>query len=150
MIMVSQYICRSRLQLSHNNNGHNNPGLGFIYAAKKLMRRLRTTITAHLADSKRGEILRSGLRLAIFGPPNAGKSSLLNYFGACPLIRPRASVRSASLLPFPFCHSLSLSHCLTSCVTSWSGSGNRHSYSGHNPRCCGTDARYRRPAGDRS
>lgn len=25
--------------------------------------------------------MRSGLRLAIFGPPNVGKSSLFNYFG---------------------------------------------------------------------
>ncbi|EED84414.1 predicted protein [Postia placenta Mad-698-R] len=37
------------------------------------------TLEAHLADNRRGEILRSGIRLAIFGPPNAGKSSLLNF-----------------------------------------------------------------------
>lgn len=49
--------------------------------ARELIQQLRITITGHLADSRRGEILRSGLRLAIFGPPNAGKSSLLNYFG---------------------------------------------------------------------
>lgn len=35
-----------------------------------------------LADYKRGEILRSGVKLAIFGPPNAGKSTLLNYLGS--------------------------------------------------------------------
>ncbi|TFY80412.1 hypothetical protein EWM64_g3603 [Hericium alpestre] len=32
-----------------------------------------------LADSRRGEILCSGVRLTIWGPPNAGKSSLLNF-----------------------------------------------------------------------
>lgn len=32
-------------------------------------------------DNRRGEILRNGIRLAIVGPPNAGKSSLLNYLG---------------------------------------------------------------------
>lgn len=32
----------------------------------------------HLDDSRRGEIVREGVRLAIIGPPNAGKSSLLN------------------------------------------------------------------------
>ncbi len=35
-------------------------------------------ITAHLADARRGEIIRGGFRVAIAGPPNAGKSSLLN------------------------------------------------------------------------
>ncbi len=35
-------------------------------------------IAAHLDDGKRGERLRAGLYLAIVGPPNAGKSSLLN------------------------------------------------------------------------
>jgi tRNA modification GTPase len=39
---------------------------------------LRTEIEAALADGRRGEILREGLQVAIVGPPNAGKSSLLN------------------------------------------------------------------------
>ncbi len=32
----------------------------------------------HLNDSRRGEVLRDGLQLAVIGPPNAGKSSLVN------------------------------------------------------------------------
>ncbi|KAI0031686.1 tRNA modification GTPase TrmE [Vararia minispora EC-137] len=40
---------------------------------------LRDNIKALLADARRGEILREGVRLALFGPPNAGKSSLLNF-----------------------------------------------------------------------
>jgi tRNA modification GTPase len=41
-------------------------------------RALRDEIAAALADEKRGERLREGLVVAIAGPPNAGKSSLLN------------------------------------------------------------------------
>ncbi len=33
----------------------------------------------HLADGFRGEAIRQGLDIAIIGPPNAGKSSLINY-----------------------------------------------------------------------
>lgn len=36
-------------------------------------------IEAHLGDSRRGERLREGVRIAIIGPANAGKSSLLNW-----------------------------------------------------------------------
>jgi tRNA modification GTPase len=42
------------------------------------MEKLLAEMTAHLDDGRRGERLRQGLMVAIVGPPNAGKSSLLN------------------------------------------------------------------------
>jgi tRNA modification GTPase len=40
--------------------------------------RLSAEIAAHLVDGHRGERLRAGLTIAVVGPPNAGKSSLVN------------------------------------------------------------------------
>jgi tRNA modification GTPase len=50
---------------------------------------LATEIATHLADGRRGERLRDGIAVAIVGPPNAGKSSLLNQ-----LVRREAAITS--------------------------------------------------------
>ncbi len=47
-------------------------------AALHAVQQLRSEIAAALADGGRGERLRDGLVVAIAGPPNAGKSTLLN------------------------------------------------------------------------
>jgi len=50
-------------------------------SARSRAQDLLATMKNILQDSRRGEIIRSGIRLAIFGPPNAGKSTLLNCLG---------------------------------------------------------------------
>jgi tRNA modification GTPase len=46
--------------------------------ARKMVGELHAAIAEHVDDGNRGEILRDGFRVVIAGPPNAGKSSLLN------------------------------------------------------------------------
>lgn len=51
---------------------------GIYTAAEGKLRLLLAEMRAHLADGHRGEIVREGVQVSIVGPPNAGKSSLLN------------------------------------------------------------------------
>ena len=46
--------------------------------ARADVRALGEQLRAQLSDGRRGEVVREGVRVAILGPPNAGKSTLLN------------------------------------------------------------------------
>ncbi|XP_076666870.1 5-taurinomethyluridine-[tRNA] synthase subunit GTPB3, mitochondrial [Andrena cerasifolii] len=46
--------------------------------SRTTLQKLSAEIQQHLTDGRKGEILRTGVRVAILGEPNVGKSSLLN------------------------------------------------------------------------
>ena len=50
-----------------------------INEIKSSSSKIKSEIKKVLDDKKVGEIIREGFKIAILGPPNAGKSSLLNY-----------------------------------------------------------------------
>lgn len=57
------------------------PG-GISDGLKPGVQKILSDIRAHLDDKRQGERLRDGVRVAIIGAPNAGKSSLLNAMAA--------------------------------------------------------------------
>jgi tRNA modification GTPase len=52
--------------------------VGMLDRTKAEVANILSQIQAHLSDAARGELLREGLHLTVIGPPNAGKSSLVN------------------------------------------------------------------------
>lgn len=52
---------------------------GVLAQARERLASLHREIIQHTDDRGCGEVLREGVRVALIGPPNAGKSSILNY-----------------------------------------------------------------------
>ncbi|EPY88466.1 tRNA modification GTPase GTPBP3, mitochondrial isoform V [Camelus ferus] len=58
---------------------------GVLDQATREVRELEVALGAHLRDARRGQRLRSGAHVVIAGPPNAGKSSLMNLLSRKPV-----------------------------------------------------------------
>ncbi len=73
-LIEAQALVEARIDFSDEADVPEN----LVDAALHAAQQLRSEIAAALADGGRGERLRDGLVVAISGPPNAGKSALLN------------------------------------------------------------------------
>jgi len=73
-LIEAQALVEARIDFSDEADVPEN----LVDAALHAAQQLRSEIAATLADGGRGERLRDGLVVAIAGPPNAGKSTLLN------------------------------------------------------------------------
>lgn len=58
---------------------------GVLERANSQVRELELALSAHLRDARRGQRLRSGAHIVVTGPPNAGKSSLVNLLSRKPV-----------------------------------------------------------------
>ncbi|ELK26663.1 tRNA modification GTPase GTPBP3, mitochondrial [Myotis davidii] len=58
---------------------------GILERADSQVRELEVALDTHLRDARRGQRLRSGAHVVVTGPPNAGKSSLVNLLSRKPV-----------------------------------------------------------------
>lgn len=55
-----------------------------MWALLPKVKALKEEVMVHLTDGRKGEMVREGIRIALAGPPNAGKSSLMNLMARRP------------------------------------------------------------------
>ncbi len=69
---------RANLEATLDFADEDGVGAGLTSPAREALAALETDLAAALCDARRGEMLTSGVTVAITGPVNAGKSTLLN------------------------------------------------------------------------
>jgi tRNA modification GTPase len=74
-VRLLQALGRAEAAIDFSDDG---VGESELLSARDAAQHIAREVFEHLGDSRRGEILREGFCVTILGPPNAGKSSLLN------------------------------------------------------------------------
>jgi len=78
MLLYARGELEALIDFSEDQHFDESP-VEFMASVSKQVAALRKQITVHVKNASRGELLRSGISIALLGAPNAGKSSLLNH-----------------------------------------------------------------------
>jgi tRNA modification GTPase len=77
LLLAARGELEALIDFSEDQHFDESPALLCASVAEQV-KSLRVQMEAHVANAVRGELLRSGISVALLGAPNAGKSSLLN------------------------------------------------------------------------
>ena len=77
MLLYARGELEALIDFSEDQHFDESP-MEFISSVSAQVSKLSRELRLHLRNASKGELLRNGITLALIGPPNAGKSSLLN------------------------------------------------------------------------
>jgi len=77
LLLLARGELEALIDFSEDQHFDESPAILGVSVASQI-RALRIDMEAHIVNAMRGELLRSGINVALLGAPNAGKSSLLN------------------------------------------------------------------------
>lgn len=78
LLLYARGELEALIDFSEDQHFDESPG-DFMASVAKQIQALEAQLQLHIANASRGELLRQGIRIALLGAPNAGKSSLLNH-----------------------------------------------------------------------